>query len=140
MKTNGFNSIKVGTIIIYRLSWGTGALTKAKVRNIELCKNEWDKYGERVNEVSVNDVNRSVFDLDDGHWCYGYQVEEIIQHAENMKYGVGVTLPITYYVEVEAKNEDEAKKKALQIAIDAPLDKWNDDCSQMTAEVLSFLD
>lgn len=84
MKTNGFNSIKVGTKIIYRPSWGTGALTKVKVRNIELCKNEGDKYGERVSEVSVNDVNRSIFDLDDGHWCYGYQVEEITQHAENM--------------------------------------------------------
>jgi hypothetical protein len=39
---------------------------EAKVTGIELCKNG-EKYG----------IDRCTFDLDNGHWAYGYQVEVV---------------------------------------------------------------
>ena len=31
-------------------------------------------YGMKVNKCYTQDVNRCVFDMDNGHWAYGYQV------------------------------------------------------------------
>ena len=78
MKTNGHNTIKVGMKVVYRGSWGVGARTKSKIIGMELCEGIHEKYGEEVDEVSVNDWERVVLDLADGHWAYGYQLEEII--------------------------------------------------------------
>lgn len=68
-------TIKVGDTVTYRGAWGTEPPKEAKVTDIELCENEHEKYGIEVNEVSgVRDIRRSVFGLDDHHWCYGYQI------------------------------------------------------------------
>lgn len=78
MKTNGNQTIKIGMTVVYRGSWGHDAPKEAVVEGIELCECEGDKYGDPVDEVAIADVERSTFDLSDGHWCYGYQVVEVI--------------------------------------------------------------
>jgi hypothetical protein len=74
MNANGNKTIKVGMEIYYRPSWGMDAPKISKVISIELCENENEKYGVSVEEVPVENVNLCVFDLSDGHWCYGWQV------------------------------------------------------------------
>ena len=57
---------------------GTKVLTKfgeAKVTAIDLCQNEGDKEGIRVDKIWVDLKDRCIFDMDNGHWAYGYQVE-----------------------------------------------------------------
>ena len=57
---------------------GTKVLTKfgeAKVVSIDLCQQEGDKEGIRVDKIWVDLKDRCVFDMDNGHWAYGYQVE-----------------------------------------------------------------
>lgn len=57
---------------------GTKVLTKfgeAKVTDITLCEKEGDKYGIGVDSIYVDLKDRCVFDMDNGHWAYGYQVE-----------------------------------------------------------------
>ena len=51
----------------------------AKVTRIELCRVAGEKEGLQVDKIFVEDKDRCVFDLDNGHWCYGYQitVEEV---------------------------------------------------------------
>jgi hypothetical protein len=49
---------------------------EAKVTGIELCKNG-EKYGIDMPKVFVEDKDRCTFDLDNGHWAYGYQVDPI---------------------------------------------------------------
>ena len=78
MNTNGHKTIKVGMTVIYRGSWGYDAPEKVKIEGIELCDCEGCKYGEPVDEVPVEDVRRCTFDLDNGHWAYGFQIDEII--------------------------------------------------------------
>lgn len=78
MKTNGNQTIKIGMTVVYRGSWGHDAPKEAVVESIELCECEGAKYGDPVDEVAIADVERSTFDLSDGHWCYGFQVDEVI--------------------------------------------------------------
>lgn len=78
MNTNGKKTINVGTKVTYRGSWGHGSIKKATIESIELCDCENAKYGTPVSEVSVEDIRRCVFDLDDGHWAYGYQIVKIL--------------------------------------------------------------
>ena len=78
MKTNGHTTLKTGMKVIYRGSWGHDAPKETTIEYIELCDCEGCKYGEPVNEVAIQDIRRSTFDLADGHWAYGYQVTEIL--------------------------------------------------------------
>ena len=61
--------IKIGTKVSTR--WGD-----AKIKGIELCKNG-EKYGIDMPKIFVEDKDRCTFDLDNGHWAYGYQLSVI---------------------------------------------------------------
>ena len=50
-------------------------LGEAKVTGIELCASHSEKYGIGVDKIYLADKDRCVFDMDNGHWSYGYQVE-----------------------------------------------------------------
>lgn len=78
MKTNGHATLKKGMEVIYRPSWGYDAPVKTTVEYIELCDMEGCKYGSPVDEVAIEDIRRSTFDLSNGHWAYGYQIDEIL--------------------------------------------------------------
>ena len=78
MKTNGNKTIKVGTKVTYRGSWGHGPIKEATIQGIEICDCEYAKYGTPVSEASVEDIRRCVFGLNDGHWAYGDQLVEIL--------------------------------------------------------------
>ena len=56
---------------------GTKVVTRhgeAKVTGIELTQ-AGEKYGIPQDKVFVEDKDRCVFDMDNSHWSYGYQVE-----------------------------------------------------------------
>lgn len=79
MKTNGHTTLKKGMKVIYRGSWGYDKPCEVTVDYIELCDGENVKYGEPVDEVAVEDIRRSCFDFSNGHWGYGWQIEEIVK-------------------------------------------------------------
>ena len=58
--------IMIGTKVDTR--WG-----EAKVTGIELTQNG-EKYGIDMKQVFVEDKDICVFDMDNGHWSYGYQI------------------------------------------------------------------
>ena len=70
--------IKIGTEVIYRPAWATETPKTAKITCIEKCKREGDKYGKNVEQIAWISKNYGVYDLDDGHWCYGYQIVSLI--------------------------------------------------------------
>ena len=78
MNANGHKTLKTGMEVLYRGSWGHDAPKVATIESIELCENEYEKYGELTSEVSVRDIRRCVVDLSDGHWAYGYQITAIL--------------------------------------------------------------
>lgn len=70
--------VEVGMTVVYRGCWGAAAPKQVVIESITLCEEEGDKYGESVNCVGASDLKRCTLGLDDGHWCYGYQVEEVL--------------------------------------------------------------
>jgi len=59
--------IKIGTKVDSRFG-------EAKITGIEFCEAEGMKEGIAMDKIFVGDKDRCVFDLDNGHWQYGYQV------------------------------------------------------------------
>lgn len=83
MKTSIFNTriIRKGSQVLYRGSWGRDAQTIAEVIAIEQTQSAGDKYGDEVDAVSLDD--HYVLTLNNGHWCYSYQVDGLVQLPEN---------------------------------------------------------
>ena len=61
--------IKIGTKVDSRFG-------EAKITGIELCK-AGEKYGIGMDKIFVEDKDRCTFDMDNGHWAYGYQINPI---------------------------------------------------------------
>jgi hypothetical protein len=59
--------VKIGTKVDSRFG-------EAKVTGINLCEKEGEKYGIQLDRIWVDLKDRCIFDLDNGHWCYGYQL------------------------------------------------------------------
>lgn len=67
-------TVKVGDKIIYE-SW-SGPRKTATIEGIQICR-QGEKYGREV-ECCDLDKHYGVLDLDNGHWCYFYQVIKTI--------------------------------------------------------------
>ena len=69
--------IKIGDQIRYRGGWGNDPEKVARVTALDVTDQPNEKYGESVEEVSVDLVRNDVvlFCLDDGHWCYSSQID-----------------------------------------------------------------
>lgn len=69
--------IKVGTKV--RHTSFSGVSYEGVVTCIELCENG-SKYGRKVSTMPLGQEDRRFnITLDNGHWCYGYQVQSIIK-------------------------------------------------------------
>ena len=54
-----------------------GKFGTAKIEKIELCEKVGDKEGIAVNEIWNNLVEKCVFDMDNGHFEYGTDIDYI---------------------------------------------------------------
>ena len=69
--------IKKGTKIYYRPCFGLFDPKMVKVTGIIKSQYKRCKYGDEVESVSITDKDYCVFLLDDGHWCYGEQIDRV---------------------------------------------------------------
>lgn len=75
--------IKVGSKVRYRGGWGSEAPKVATVESIEETEesgytDSWDKESWEVDSISFSRRNYACFCLDDGHWCDGDQIDEVL--------------------------------------------------------------
>jgi hypothetical protein len=70
--------IKVGTIVKYRGCFGMDKPTIVTVTHIERSEYKRDKWGVEVQSIPFNEREYGVFILDNHHWCYGEQIDQII--------------------------------------------------------------
>jgi hypothetical protein len=71
-------TLNVGDTVLWSGSWGGDTPKKAKVMSIEKnCKGT--KNGTDTDKISWSkmDSRDTVLDLDNGFWCYGFQVKQI---------------------------------------------------------------
>ena len=62
--------LKVGQKIFGKFGW-------AKIKKIELCEVVGEKEGIQVQEVWFNLIDRCVFDMDNGHFEYGTDLDYV---------------------------------------------------------------
>ena len=72
------NIIKAGTKVKYRGCFGMDAQTIVEVKYIQRSEYKRDKYGVEVDSVPFSEREYCVFSLNNGHWCYGEQIVEIV--------------------------------------------------------------
>ncbi len=68
--------IKIGDTI--RHSLFSGKVLTGKVEEIQICR-QGEKYGGRLVKSCDVSKHHGVVDLDNGHWCYFYQVQQILK-------------------------------------------------------------
>ena len=75
--------IKIGSKVMWRGSWGTDPAVEATVVGIERTEEPHEKEGGTpVESIEFYDRDYAVFDLDNGHWCYGNQIIGFAEDAE----------------------------------------------------------
>lgn len=74
--------IKIGSRVMWRGSWGHDPAVEAKVESIEETQHPHEKYGCEVAFIDFEDRERSVIVLDNGHWCYGDQIVEVLEEEK----------------------------------------------------------
>ena len=66
-----------GDKVWWRGSWGNDSWERAKIVGIELVNAGQKQEGIPVDKIPVEVKDNCVFDLDNGHWAYGYQIKEV---------------------------------------------------------------
>ena len=78
IKKQDKKQIKVGSRVMWRGGFGSEPAVEAKVKRIEETDEPHDKYGREVDSIDFENRDCSVIDLDNGHWCYGDQIEDVL--------------------------------------------------------------
>ena len=76
--------IKIGSRVMWRGGWGRDPAVEAKVERIEETDEPHDTDGREVDSIDFENRERSVIDLDNGHWCYGDQIVEVLDEEKKV--------------------------------------------------------
>ena len=129
------NIIKIGSKVMYRGSFVMGCPEKVTIESIDMCEKEGDKYGDAVESIDWDMKNYGCFTLSNGHWCYGEQIDSLLDEEEP-KEEIEVRVTIRREVYIKGKTMEEIKNKwegFSLFSVDA-LDNDVDVCELVSAE------
>ena len=129
------NIIKIGSKVMYRGSFGMGCPEKVTIESIDMCEKEGDKYGDAVESIDWDMKNYGCFTLSNGHWCYGWQIDLLLDEEEP-KEEIEVRVTFRSEVYIKGKTMEEIKNKWDELplfSVDA-LDSDVDVCELISAE------
>ena len=129
------NIIKIGSKVIYRGNFGMGCPEKVTIESIDMCKKERDKYGDAVDSIDWGMKNYGCFTLSNGHWCYGEQIDLLLDEEEpEEEIEVRVTFRSEVYIKGKTMEEIKDKWEELPLFSADALDHSADICEMVTAE------
>ena len=129
------NIIKIGSKVIYRGNFGMGCPEKVTIESIDMCKKERDKYGDAVESIDWDMKNYGCFTLSNGHWCYGEQIDLLLDEEEpEEEIEVRVTFRSEVYIKGKTMEEIKDKWEELPLFSADALDHSADICEMVTAE------
>ena len=129
------NIIKIGSKVIYRGSFGMGCPEKVTIESIDMCEKEGDKYGDAVESIDWDMKNYGCFTLSNGHWCYGGQIDLLLDEEEpEEEIEVRVTFRSEVYIKGKTMEEIKDKWEELPLFSSDALDHIADICEMVTAE------
>ena len=111
------NIIKIGTKVKWSGSWNTDPEQEVIVESISKCEFEGDKNGTPIDEIPFDEKNNCIFDLDNRHWCYGKQIDSLLDEEESREdenepkeeFVVRITFRSEIYI--KGKTMEEIKNK-----------------------------
>ena len=129
------NIIKIGSKVMYRGSFGMGCPEKVTIESIDMCEKEGDKYGDAVESIDWDMKNYGCFTLSNGHWCYGGQIDLLLDEEEpEEEIEVRVTFRSEVYIKGKTMEEIKEKWEELPLFSADALDHSADICEMVTAE------
>ena len=129
------NIIKIGSKVIYRGNFGMGCPEKVTIESIDMCEEEGDKYGDAVESIDWDMKNYGCFTLSNGHWCYGEQIDLLLDEEEpEEEIEVRVTFRSEVYIKGKTMEEIKDKWEVLPLFSADALDHSADICELVTAE------
>ena len=129
------NIIKIGSKVIYRGNFGMGCPEKVTIESIDMCEKEGDKYGDAVESIDWDMKNYGCFTLSNGHWCYGEQIDLLLDEEEpEEEIEVRVTFRSEVYIKGKTMEEIKDKWEELPLFSADALDHSADICEMVTAE------
>ena len=129
------NIIKIGSKVMYRGSFGMGCPEKVTIESIDMCEKEGDKYGDAVDSIDWDMKNYGCFTLSNGHWCYGGQIDLLLDEEEpEEEIEVRVTFRSEVYIKGKTMEEIKDKWEELPLFSADALDHSADICELVTAE------
>ena len=129
------NIIKIGSKVMYRGSFGMGCPEKVTIESIDMCEKEGDKYGDAVDSIDWDMKNYGCFTLSNGHWCYGGQIDLLLDEEEpEEEIEVRVTFRSEVYIKGKTMEEIKDKWEELPLFSADALDHSADICEMVTAE------
>lgn len=129
------NIIKIGSKVIYRGNFGMGCPEKVTIESIDMCEKEGDKYGDAVESIDWDMKNYGCFTLSNGHWCYGGQIDSLLDEEEpEEEIEVRVTFRSEVYIKGKTMEEIKDKWEELPLFSADALDHSADICEMVTAE------
>lgn len=129
------NIIKIGSKVIYRGNFGMGCPEKVTIKSIDMCEEEGDKYGDAVESIDWDMKNYGCFTLSNGHWCYGGQIDSLLDEEEpEEEIEVRVTFRSEVYIKGKTMEEIKDKWEVLPLFSADALDHSADICELVTAE------
>ena len=129
------NIIKIGSKVIYRGNFGMGCPEKVTIESIDMCEDEGDKYGDAVESIDWDMKNYGCFTLSNGHWCYGGQIDSLLDEEEpEEEIEVRVTFRSEVYIKGKTMEEIKDKWEVLPLFSADALDHSADICELVTAE------
>ena len=129
------NIIKIGSKVMYRGLFGMGCPEKVTIESIDMCKKEGDKYGDAVESIDWGMKNYGCFTLSNGHWCYGGQIDLLLDEEEpEEEIEVRVTFRSEVYIKGKTMEEIKDKWEELPLFSADALDHSADICEMVTAE------
>ena len=129
------NIIKIGSKVMYRGLFGMGCPEKVTIESIDMCEKEGDKYGDAVESIDWDMKNYGCFTLSNGHWCYGWQIDLLLDEEEpEEEIEVRVTFRSEVYIKGKTMEEIKDKWEELPLFSADALDHSADICEMVTAE------
>ena len=112
------NILKIGSKVIYPGSFGMACPEKVTIESID-----WDM------------KNYGCFMLSNGHWCYGWQIDLLLDEEEpEEEIEVRVTFRSEVYIKGKTMEEIKDKWEELPLFSADALDHSADICEMVTAE------
>ena len=77
--------IRIGDFVMVRGSWGNEPPKRVQILGMDLCASPRQKHGVPVTEVPATLKDYVNFDLNNGHWAYGYQIDLLEDDPEQYR-------------------------------------------------------